>query len=281
MSHENSTSCFSCNRKEPLVGSKRDSFVSLPDGRSLCFDCSSSVIMESAEVQAIYDKIVDFMEHWLGLPLPPGMRSVPVLAVDLLALNENKSQQTPGSCGGGSTVRGLTMSTCGEIRHMTSGSVVYDGVSDSYHVIASAPQVLKIEEVRDVTAVLVLYGLPEELTSSIVAHEAMHVWLKLTRSMPFLLPAKVEEGLCQVVAHRYLREIGQQKATGPRDVLSDREYEVWQKEEELRAYLTHQIATDSSEAYGDGFREASVCVEALGLQVVIDCVRDTKSMPSV
>ncbi len=134
---------------------------------------------------------------------------------------------------------------------------------------------------RLVTAVLVLYGLPRELTSSIIAHEAMHVWLKLTKSIPFQLPPKVEEGLCQVVAHRYLQEMGQVSATGTSNAMSDGDYAAWQQEEQLRAYFSHQIASDTSQVYGDGFREAQGCVAALGLQIVLDCVRDTRSLPLI
>lgn len=53
-----------------------------------------------------------------------------------------------------------------------------------------------------VTAVLVVYGLPRSLTGSILAHELMHCWLRLgglTR-----LSLDVEEGLCQLMALLWL-----------------------------------------------------------------------------
>jgi hypothetical protein len=55
--------------------------------------------------------------------------------------------------------------------------------------------------------VLVLYGLPRDLVSSILAHEAMHVWLKLNQGFPFRMEPRLEEGLCQVVAYLYLQKI--------------------------------------------------------------------------
>ena len=63
------------------------------------------------------------------------------------------------------------------------------------------------------TAVLVLYGLPSDLTSSILAHEAMHVWLRLHGSSSTIqkLQPKIEEGLCQVVSHMYLTYVSTQK----------------------------------------------------------------------
>ena len=144
-----------------------------------------------------------------------------------------------------------------------------------------APTVLKIEQVRDVTAVLVLFGLPRELTSSILAHEAMHVWLKLTKTMPFLLPPKVEEGLCQVVAYKYLQEIGRETATGTSDTMEEGVYSAWQEEEQLRGFFAHQIASDRSPVYGDGFREAVGCVDALGLSVVLECVQESSALPPI
>ncbi|PQP92520.1 protein DA1-related 1 isoform X1 [Prunus yedoensis var. nudiflora] len=54
----------------------------------------------------------------------------------------------------------------------------------------------------EVTAILVLYGLPRLLTGSILAHEMMHAWLRLN-GYPNLSP-EVEEGICQVLAHMWL-----------------------------------------------------------------------------
>jgi hypothetical protein len=53
-----------------------------------------------------------------------------------------------------------------------------------------------------VTAVLVLYGLPWLLTGSILAHELMHAWLRLSGVRQLSLD--VEEGLCQLMAMLWL-----------------------------------------------------------------------------
>ena len=53
-----------------------------------------------------------------------------------------------------------------------------------------------------VTAILVLYGLPRLLTGSILAHEVMHAWLRM-HGCTHLGP-KEEEGLCQLVALLWL-----------------------------------------------------------------------------
>ena len=48
--------------------------------------------MDSSEAAEIFLEIVTFMEMALHMPIPEGMRSVPVLAVDLQSLNENRDK---------------------------------------------------------------------------------------------------------------------------------------------------------------------------------------------
>ena len=270
--------CFACNKKEPLA-KERERFTNLNDGRKLCPDCVSTVIMDSQEVQAIYARIVDYMQSWHELTIPPGMREVPILAVDVQSLNEElHSTAGKGICCTEGTVRGLTMSRRGEVRQMSGGAVKFDRRTGS---LTMEPTMVKVEEVRDVTAVLVLYGLPEELATSIIAHEAMHVWMKLTKGMPFQMQSKVEEGLCQVMAYMYLEHVGEQRATGKADGMADKEFQEWKDTELLRSYLCHQIQNDLSPVYGDGFREAIRCVNALGLHEVLAFVKNNGKLPVV
>lgn len=61
------------------------------------------------------------------------------------------------------------------------------------------PEVVPVESKHcSVTAILVLYGLPRLVAGSIIAHEAMHAWLKLNQISGLSL--KVEEGICQLMA---------------------------------------------------------------------------------
>lgn len=53
-----------------------------------------------------------------------------------------------------------------------------------------------------VTAILVLFGLPYLLTGSILAHECMHAWLRLNGVNHLSLD--IEEGLCQLMALLWL-----------------------------------------------------------------------------
>lgn len=49
------------------------------------------------------------------------------------------------------------------------------------------------------TAILVLCGLPFASFSSILAHEAMHAWIKLEPSFPSRLPSQVKLGVETII----------------------------------------------------------------------------------
>eukprot|EP01036_Dinobryon_divergens_P038743 gene38743-50912_t len=218
--------CCACHRYEPLcssgsgkVNSSRNSsnsgsgsFTTLPDGRKLCMDCVGSAVLNSDEALPLYLAAVDFMESALGLPIPAGMREVPVLAVDSTVMQEqwnatagtSSHSNDPTQSGGTSGLRGLTVSTAGEVRHYSPGTVSFTPSLRGWTWTESPPVVVNLVQFRAVTAVLVLFGLPRDLTASILAHEAMHVWLRLRSDMPSSLPPVVEEGLCQLIASKYL-----------------------------------------------------------------------------
>ena len=258
ISHETRPSCFACGRKQPLPESHREGFADLMDGRSLCAQCSSSIIVDSSEAAALYQGIVEFMGRELGLSIPAGMKEVPILLVDFQSLNENRNKLgevlgyhtdpaanpdgtetsapptshifpslepgnnvlapttailTPtrraalGKSHTEGIIRGVTMSTCSKVKYLPSTGLQFDTTGKGLVARLPTPEVYQVKQVRDVTAVLVLYGLPRDLTASILAHEAMHVWLKLNKSFPFQMPPKIEEGLCQVIAHMYLEHL--------------------------------------------------------------------------
>ena len=325
--HANVRECFSCCRKEPFNnGVQREGFAELHDGRVSCSDCISTAIVDSAEALPLYLAAVDFMEHVLHLPIPKGMRDVPILAVDLPSLNEQQidnryEAHRAGAVPEGIT-RGRTLSSIGHVRHMTAGSF-FNSVSGLF--TAAPPQVYKIEEVREVTAVLVLYALPKDLTASILAHEAMHVWMRLSKNVPFRLPLKVEEGLCQVVSRMFLKNVDKviteingydersisgggngsssnsscgssgsnrdgNRQTSFTSAMQQLDYcpEISplghgndNRDQRLRAFFCCQIETNKSVVYGDGYREAQECVNALGLDIVLETVREPKDLPMV
>jgi hypothetical protein len=268
--HTNAKTCFTCHRKEPSASSRRDSFAELPDGRSICMECVTTAVLDSSEASPIYHEVLDFFEFSLNLPIPEEMRKVPILAVDLPSLNENLSSAGPRNNHVGGLVRGMTLSTVGHVKYITPGGLIWDAYSSQFR--SGGSSTYKIDQIREVTAVLVLYGMPRDLTASVLAHEAMHVWIRLKKDMPFHLPPKVEEGLCQVVAHKFLEHIS--SGGNLRGVVS-------RSEKKLREYFSYAIESDSDPVYGDGFREAKVSVDTLSLEVVLDYVRSNQDIPHV
>lgn len=61
------------------------------------------------------------------------------------------------------------------------------------HMIAhgGVPELVSIDQNRSVNAILILHGLPYDLTAQIVAHEATHAYIKLSESFPDHLPLMV------------------------------------------------------------------------------------------
>ena len=52
-------------------------------------------------------------------------------------------------------------------------------------------------------------------------------------------------------------------------------------EDRLRGFFKHSIQEDSSEVYGGGYREAAWVVGVLGLDITLECVKDTQQLPRV
>ncbi len=46
-------------------------------------ECVRTAVFDSQEAQPLYLRVVDFMEKVVGLRIPPGMRDIPILAVDI------------------------------------------------------------------------------------------------------------------------------------------------------------------------------------------------------
>jgi hypothetical protein len=302
--------CFSCALKEPMG----DQFPSLPDGRVICWRCIDTVVVDSDEARPLYLEAVNFMETILDLPIPKFMREVPVLAVDLSSLNEQNNLKAT-TCGSvhpncpsdsnrfgnagtfsGSTTRGLTLTTVSTVRYISHDNLLWgDFFRHSRNHETTDQQsngrslnfpTVHLERRCDVTAVLVLCGLPRDLTTSILAHEAMHVWCKLRevrgKPAPLLdLPPPVEEGLCQYVAYRYLdhlQEINESKTRNETAMVASAP-QSWQ--EKLIPYFKFQIEGDPSPVYGDGFRRAASCCSMIGFEYALEHVTQHQNFPEV
>lgn len=128
------------------------------------------------------------------------------------------------------------------------------------------------------TAILVLCGLPADLTASILAHEAMHAWCSLRKEMPFYLPARVEEGLCQLIAYKYIEYLREGRGIGSGAGAGDK-FSKLEWNSKLRAFIINQITSDPCPVYGDGFRQAAKCCSELPLDVLLDYVKVEKDFP--
>ena len=223
-------------------------------------------MVDSAEASELYAEVVGFMERHLGLVVPTEMREVPVLAVDLASLNEQREKTSNGHAH--SVVRGLTLYSYATVSHIAPGLW---GLGAGYRPDSRA--VFRTEVQREVTAVLVLVGMPRALTASVLAHEAMHVYLKLTKSFPIHLSSQCEEGLCQYVSLRLLSTYLE------RPPASSDGQSAFQRS--LLRYSLHCIEADPSVDYGEGFRKAKKCADALGLAVTLEHVAHTGDLPVV
>ncbi|XP_038983621.1 protein DA1-related 1-like isoform X2 [Phoenix dactylifera] len=163
--------CCSCERMEPTD----TQYVTLDDGRKLCLECLDSAIMDTSECQTLY---LDIQEFYEGLNMKVEQQ-IPLLLVERQALNEAMEGEKTGHHHLPET-RGLclseeqTVSTILRRPKFGAGNRVMEMVTEPYRLTRRC----------EVTAILILYGLPRLLTGSILAHEMMHAWLRLKGTSP-------------------------------------------------------------------------------------------------
>ncbi|KAL1369672.1 hypothetical protein HN51_000052 [Arachis hypogaea] len=271
--------CCSCERME----SRDTKYLLLDDGRKLCLECLDSAIMDTHECQPLYLEIQEFYEG-LNMKIE---QQVPMLLVERQALNEAMEGEKNGHHHLPET-RGLclseeqTVATILRRPRIGAGYRVIDMITEPYRLIRHC----------EVTAILVLYGLPRLLTGSILAHEMMHAWLRL-KGYGNLRP-EVEEGICQVLAHMWLdseiyagsgsdsassSSASSSSSSSPSSSTSSKKGKRSDFEKKLGEFFKHQIESDRSSAYGDGFREGNQAVLKYGLRSTLDHIRLTGSFP--
>ncbi|KAI4336915.1 hypothetical protein L6164_015388 [Bauhinia variegata] len=269
--HEGTPRCCSCERMEP-----RDTrYCALNDGRKLCLECLDSAIMETNECQPLYNDVQKFYED-LNMKLE---QKIPLLLVERQALNEAREGEKNGHYHIPET-RGLclseeqTISTILRRPRFGTGNLAADMRTGPY----------KLTRRCEVTAILILYGLPRLLTGSILAHEMMHAWLRLKGYRT--LSQDVEEGICQVMAHIWL-EAELSSASGNNFVstpsssasYASRKGKRPEFERKLGEFFKYQIESDISPVYGDGFRAGQQAVHKYGLERTLHYIWLTGSYP--
>ncbi|KAJ1422269.1 Zinc finger, LIM-type [Sesbania bispinosa] len=180
--YDNTARCCSCERLE----SRGERYYRLDDGRILCFECMESAITDTGECQPLYHAIRDYYE---GMNMRIDQQ-VPMLLVGREALNEAIVGEKNGFHHLPET-RGLCLS-----EEQTVTSVHRWPIIGGHRLIGMRTQPHRLTRKCEVTAILVLYGLPRLLTGAILAHELMHAWLRLKGYRN--LDPEVEEGICQI-----------------------------------------------------------------------------------
>ncbi|KAI4299507.1 hypothetical protein L6164_032963 [Bauhinia variegata] len=272
--YDNTARCCSCERLE----SWNARYYSLEDGRSLCFECMESAIMDTGECQPLYHAIRDFYE---GMNMRIDQQ-IPMLLVQREALNDAIVGEKNGFHHMPET-RGLCLS-----EEQTVTSIHRKPRIGGHLLLVLRTQHQKLIRKCEVTAILVLYGLPRLLTGAILAHELMHGWLRLN-GFHDLIP-EVEEGICQVLSHLWLGSevspsITDMPSTSAAAFSSSSSSSVVYTsskkglrsnvENKLGEFFMHQIANDSSPAYGGGFRAAIAAVNKYGLRTTLEHIRLT------
>eukprot|EP00268_Persea_americana_P009025 TRINITY_DN1355_c0_g1_i8.p1 TRINITY_DN1355_c0_g1~~TRINITY_DN1355_c0_g1_i8.p1 ORF type:complete len:471 (+),score=84.27 TRINITY_DN1355_c0_g1_i8:551-1963(+) len=271
--HDGTPRCCSCERMEPGEAQ----YVSLDDGRKLCLECLDSAIMETNECHPLH---LDILEFYEGLNMKV-KQQIPLLLVERQALNEAMEGEKNGIHHHLPETRGLclseeqTVSTILRRPIFGFGNRVVEMMTEPYKLIRRC----------EVTAILVLYGLPRLLTGSILAHEMMHAWLRLNGYST--LRPEVEEGICQVLAHMWLdSEIFSgsgshvaSSSSSSSSSTSSKKGTRSQFERKLGDFFKHQIESDTSAAYGDGFRVGNEAVLRYGLRQTLDHIKLTGSFP--
>jgi hypothetical protein len=250
-------------------------YISLGDGRSLCFECMESAIMDTGDCQPLYHAIRDFYEG-LNMKLD---QQIPMLLVERHALNEAIVGEKGGIHHMPET-RGLCLS-----EEQTVTSILRRPKIGGHQFIGMRTQPQKLTRRCEVTAILVLYGLPRLLTGAILAHELMHGWLRL-KGFRNLNP-EVEEGICQVLSHMWLesevmpvsRNMPSTSTASSSSFSSSKKGGKSNSESKLGEFFMHQIAHDASPAYGGGFRAANAAVNKYGLPPTLKHIHLTGTFP--
>uniref|UniRef100_A0A2C9VKP4 LIM zinc-binding domain-containing protein n=1 Tax=Manihot esculenta TaxID=3983 RepID=A0A2C9VKP4_MANES len=253
--HDNTARCCSCERLE----SWDTRHYSLEDGRSLCLACMESAIMDTGDCQPLYHAIRDYYEG-MNMKLD---QQIPMLLVERQALNE--------------AIVGEKNLACDLLLYHIQRRPRIGG--NRLVGIRTQPQKVTRKSC-EVTAILVLYGLPRLLTGAILAHELMHGWLRL-KGYRHLNP-EVEEGICQVLSYMWLEsEVLPSKGMPCTSIASSSSSSSSKKrgksdvENKLGEFFMHQIANDASPAYGGGFRAANTAVNKYGLRRTLDHIQLT------
>jgi hypothetical protein len=278
---EQSRRCTGCHRFEP----EGEPFADLNDaGRCACFSCCRTVVVDGHDAQPLWDKVINFFENKLNLPIWKDMRKVPILVVGYEALND-QLRATGGAHGGSSQImtRGLCLTEHSAGRRFKLAKLKYNINNRSFEAcdveakgftFFQVPDASKTNPDAAVTAILCLSGLPRDLTASVLAHEALHAWVKLHPRYDIYdpIPPQVEEGCAQLIAMLFLMD-------GLDEPSTETYGDSGPSEEKLRQYFKFSIETDDHEIYGEGYRKAAQAYANIGIEALLSHIVLYKEFP--
>lgn len=262
--HDGTPTCCACGRHEP----RGAEWVVLQDrGRRACLECLGTIVVDTNDAQPLYREILEFFKSQ-GMP---HSYAPPLLLVESGVLEDHASRETGrrrDEDGPVFHVRGLCVATV----YTTIPSIVRIGqglgVNSIRTALSGVPGALPpgASQRCSVQSLLVLYGLPRLLCGSIIAHELTHAWVKMQNVAH--LDTQIEEGLCQLMAYLWLESQDRDaRRQGP-------------EHERMLSYLTHQIRSDTSPVYGDGFRRALELYQIRGLRALFDHALRNRTWPT-
>jgi hypothetical protein len=121
-----------------------------------------------------------------------------------------------------------------------------------------------------------------------------YLWIYIISSTSHLnyagyrnLNPEVEEGICQMLSYMWLesevmpgfKSMPSTSAPSSSSSSSSKKGQKSDVENKLGEFFMHQIANDTSPAYGGGFRAANAAVNRYGLRRTLDHIRLTGNFP--
>lgn len=299
-------SCTSCFRLR-LPGS--NSIAALPDGRHTCLDCLALLVRNTADAQPLYQNVL----AWYRAQGMAHREEPPFVLVEASALNDYSAAEGRGAAASAPVTH--TRGICLSEHYDSVETAQLSGDASGALYWLRRPVRLQRRRRVAVTAVLVLSGMAWMLTGAVLAHELMHAWLRMEGYEH--LPLQVEEGLCQLMAYLWLEAQtpavrnpiascgvalpclavscvcphatcvlsgssscgGMWSATAGCSEHACMCVQAGTIDERMAAYVGHSIRTDSSETYGDGFRQALRAFQEVGLQAILSHLRTADAFP--
>ncbi|KAJ4844450.1 hypothetical protein Tsubulata_028934, partial [Turnera subulata] len=239
--------CCSCKRLEPNDGN----YISYSDGqtqdRKICRECFATAVLDTKSSKSLVQNVLQFYEH-LGMRIS---REIPVYMVDEGELRRNSRENThPGM-----PILGLSVHAQKYVTLIKKASLQERGRV----VVAKETH----EYYNNTRMVLLLFGLPKLMTGAILAHEFMHMWLRLKGVPNGKLDPRIEEGIAQVMGYMWLDWFEQGEASS--GSIEEAKYLRY-----LKRIYKQEVESLPDPVYGDGFRHIHREVERHGLTYVIN-----------